>query len=63
MGKAEKNGKKIAQLKLTQPKYQKPKDKNMGWMKRLSDINFIAEFLCYLKRIFSKTQLLGSEVV
>ena len=31
MGKPEKNGKKIKQLKW--PKYQKPKDKNMGWMK------------------------------
>ena len=29
MGKMEKNGKKIMQLKW--PKYQKPKDENMGW--------------------------------
>ena len=33
MGKTEKTGKKISQLKW--PKYQKPKDKNMGWMKHL----------------------------
>ena len=31
MGKTEKTGKKITQLKW--PKYQKPKDKNMGWTK------------------------------
>ena len=35
MGKTEKNGKKITQLKW--PKYQKPKDENMGWTKQLSD--------------------------
>ena len=33
MGKTEKNGKKITQLKW--PKYQKPKDENMGWTKHL----------------------------
>ena len=32
MGKMEKNGKKIMQLKW--PKYQKPKDENMGWAKQ-----------------------------
>ena len=32
MGKMEKNRKKIMQLKW--PKYQKPKDENMGWMKQ-----------------------------
>ena len=32
MGKTEKNGKKITEQKW--PKYQKPKDKNMGWMKQ-----------------------------
>ena len=32
MGKTEKNGKKITQLKW--PKYQKPKDENMGWTKQ-----------------------------
>ena len=31
MGKTEKTGKKITQLKW--PKYQKPKDENMGWTK------------------------------
>ena len=31
MDKTEKNGKKITQLKW--PKYQKPKDEKMGWMK------------------------------
>ena len=31
MDKTEKNGKKIRQLKW--PKYQKPKDEKMGWMK------------------------------
>ena len=31
MGKTEKTGKKITQLNW--PKYQKPKDKNMGWTK------------------------------
>ena len=34
MGKTEKNGKKIMQLKW--PKYQKPKDENMGWTKQKS---------------------------
>ena len=34
MGKTEKNGKKITQLKSA--KYQKPKDENMGWMKHRS---------------------------
>ena len=34
MGKTEKNGKKITQLKW--PKYQKPKDENMGWTKHIS---------------------------
>ena len=33
MGKTEKTGKKITQLKW--PKYQKPKDENMGWIKQL----------------------------
>ena len=33
MGKMEKNWKEITQLKW--PKYQKPKDKNMGWTKHL----------------------------
>ena len=33
MGKRGKNGKKIMQLRW--PKYQKPKDKNMGWTKQL----------------------------
>ena len=32
MGKTEKKGKKITQLKW--PKYQKPKDENMGWTKQ-----------------------------
>ena len=32
MGKMEKNGKKIMQLKW--PKYPKPKDKNIGWTKQ-----------------------------
>ena len=32
MGKTEKNGKKITQLKW--PKYQKPKNENMGWTKQ-----------------------------
>ena len=37
MGKTEKKGKKITQLKW--PKYQKPKGKNMGWTKQKIQIN------------------------
>ena len=52
MGKIIKNGKKITHLKW--PKYQKPKDENMGWdqtkwLENLSsncrDINFKSEFI------------------
>ena len=45
MGRMEKNGKKITQLKW--PKYQKPKDENMGWTKQK----------CLLPRAFSSTRL------
>ena len=34
MGKTEKNGKKIKQVKW--PQYQKPKDENMGWTKHVT---------------------------
>ena len=40
MGKTERNGKKITQLKW--PKYQKPKDENMGWTKpRLCNLSVL----------------------
>ena len=37
--KKKKNGKKIAKLKW--PKYQKPKDKNMGWKKQRFQCNCV----------------------
>ena len=43
MGKMGKNGKKIMQLKW--PKYQKPKDENMGWTKQLW-LSIFSNFSC-----------------
>ena len=39
MGKTGKNEKKITQLK--QPKYKKPKDKNMGWTKQKYNVELV----------------------
>ena len=55
MGKTEKTGKKIMQLKW--PKYKKPKDENMGWTKHKpykEDLDIV--FCVYVKGHLTRKQ-------
>ena len=53
MDKTEKNGKKTTQLKW--PKYQKPKDENMGWTKQYLCVGFTGSQNQFTNLVFNKS--------